>query len=41
MGRYQGPRTAQLDEETLMTVCLSVDGGVFVITVDLALLSPS
>ena len=33
MGRYQGPRTAQLDAKTLATVCLSVDGGVFVITV--------
>jgi hypothetical protein len=39
MGRYQGPRTAQLDDNTLVTACLSVDGGVFVITVGLDYLS--
>ena len=35
MGRYQGPRTAQVDEKTLATVCLSEMGGVFVVLVDL------
>ena len=35
MGRYQSPRTAQLDAGTLATVCLSVEGGVFVVKVGL------
>jgi hypothetical protein len=35
MGRYQSPRTAQLDASTLATVCLSVEGGVFVVKVAL------
>jgi len=39
MGRYQGARTAQLDAETLATVCLSVDGGVFVVKTPLSLIS--
>ena len=38
MGRYQGARTAQLDDGHLCTVCLSVEGGVFVVKTPLALL---
>ena len=38
MGRYQGARTTQLDAETLATVCLSVEGGVFVVKTPLSLI---
>ena len=36
LGRYQGPRTAQLDAETLATVTSDTKGGVSVILTPIA-----